>query len=155
MKTTIAFLPLLPFALATVDPENMSLKDANCDEISLDDQYTLQATCPNPYGYNPPEWRVELSLNQCFANYLGTLNYVPHGNFGQSCSDCHLDNYILTCQCGIGEGKGTKEATYNLNDSGTIKLMAETWNFTMECHGLYDFTNQKRTDAKEARLFVA
>ncbi|KAI0965044.1 hypothetical protein F4678DRAFT_485667 [Xylaria arbuscula] len=157
MKATIALLPLLTLVVAGFDRDNMSLKDGDCTSLSLSDKTILQAECTNPalkYTPNDRE-RMYLTLDRCFANYLGTLNYVPHGNFGNSCKDCHIDNYVLTCQCEIGKGQGTKKTTYNLNNSDVIKLKSNDFNYTMECHGLNDVTSLKRDEKKQARPFFA
>ncbi|KAI0968450.1 hypothetical protein F4678DRAFT_443035 [Xylaria arbuscula] len=145
MKSTIAFIPFFALLTAAVDFDWMSLKDANCTGIELVDQFTLGAQCDDPYtwhneGEGTTRW-LSLSLDRCFANNKGNLEYVPHGNFSWECGACDLHKYIYTCQCEVSKGGFPQETSFNLNDANIITLSVTDYNYTMACHGLNDISN--------------
>ncbi|KAI8945630.1 hypothetical protein F4801DRAFT_115747 [Xylaria longipes] len=152
--STLASLPLLAIVSAFEVPwyEKLSLGDANCQNFHLK-KTVLHATCKNP-ARNPDEAKpvdLSLDLNTCFANYLGTLNYVSDGGYGSSCSWCHLVGTKLVCMCSVGGDGGTKYNEYELNNWRTIRLTGG--DFTMHCGSTEGL--EKRVDNKEARPFVA
>ncbi|KAI0457017.1 hypothetical protein F5B21DRAFT_465249 [Xylaria acuta] len=152
--STLASLPLLVMVSAFELPwyEKMSLGAANCQNIHLTDGHVLHATCTNPAAdpsYTKPV-DLSLDLNDCFANYMGTLNYVSNGGFGSSCSS-HLVGTKLVSKCSVGKDRGTKHNEYELNDWHTIRLTGQ--DFTMHCGGTEGL--EKRVNNKEARPFVA
>ncbi|KAI1159472.1 hypothetical protein F5B18DRAFT_655590 [Nemania serpens] len=146
MKATIALSTLASLALVSayeVAPvEKMSLRDALCK--------------------NQP---INLDLNQCFANYLGTLNYVQDGGFGSSCDECYVDDsddtkYNLVCQCDTG-ADSTMNTTYALGDWKTIRIQgclgcqacSKECNLAIGCHNS-DYI-EKRAEDKIALPFLA
>ncbi|KAI0401139.1 hypothetical protein F4802DRAFT_601413 [Xylaria palmicola] len=139
--------------------EKMSLSDAHCEDINLTDSYILHARCVSvsspSWDLNSPPKDISLDLNKCFANYMGTLNFVPDGGFGTSCPECTIDDKKnLVCKCGIGAGMGYKETTQGLNDWRIIRVAGlGNSEIEMSCH--QDIGIQKRADDKEARPFVA
>ncbi|KAI1196132.1 hypothetical protein F5X97DRAFT_325807 [Nemania serpens] len=167
MKATIALSTLASLALVSAFEvpfwEKMSLSSASCRNVHLTDKYVLNADCANPSDPPPMEWRgISLDLNKCFANYLGTLNYVQDGGFGASCSDCRLegDNHDLVCQCDKGDGTGNKNTTYALSDWKTIRIegcagcqYCEKCVLNPSCH--YSDGIEKREEDKTARSFFA
>ncbi|KAI1184574.1 hypothetical protein F5B17DRAFT_433421 [Nemania serpens] len=172
MKATIAFstlasLPLAALVSAFEVPgwEKMSLRDALCKNVHLTDKYVLNADCTNPYDPPPLQTRsISLDLNKCFANYLGTLNYVQDGGFGASCDECHLeggDAYNLVCQCDMGDGTNKNmNTTYKLGDWKTVRIegcagcqYCGPCNLNPSCHSS-DYI-EKRSEDKKARNFLA
>ncbi|OTB02674.1 hypothetical protein M426DRAFT_24461 [Hypoxylon sp. CI-4A] len=128
MKTAIAsslaFLPLLAItsAFEVSDTYKKSLGNSDCTSILLEDAHVLRATCTDP----GPRTKVDLTLdlNTCFANYLGTLNHVPHGSggFAESCKFCHLDRTSLVCECSAGAGHGLRHSAVELADWNVIQF---------------------------------
>ncbi|KAI0912841.1 hypothetical protein F4824DRAFT_499570 [Ustulina deusta] len=155
LASTLAYLPLLAIVSAFAIPyyEKMSLSSAHCQNIRLTDGHVLHATCTNPAQDPAITEPVDLSLDldSCFANYLGTLNYVSDGGFSSSCSACHLVDTKLVCECSVGQGLGTKHNEYELNYWRTIRLTLE--DFNLQCGSTEGV--EKRADNKEARPFVA
>ncbi|OTA57453.1 hypothetical protein K449DRAFT_424833 [Hypoxylon sp. EC38] len=155
MKTTftstLAFLPLLALvsAFEVSDVYKKTLGNSNCTDIHLTDGHVLHANCDNP-GHGT-FMDVDLDLNQCFANYLGTLNFTPngHGGFGGSCSSCQIVDTKLTCQCSMGENRGTKYTEVELNDWNVIQVQEDS----LSCDSHEGI--EKRAIGKEARFFIA
>ncbi|KAI0149649.1 hypothetical protein F4776DRAFT_172816 [Hypoxylon sp. NC0597] len=155
MKTnftsTLAFLPLLAFvsAFEVSDVYKKTLGNSACTNIHLTDGHVLHANCEDP-GYGK-RMDVDLDLNQCFANYLGTLNFAPHGNggFGGSCSPCQMVGTKLTCQCLIGGNRGTKYSEVELNDWNVIQVEQDS----ISCASNEGI--EKRAVGKQARSFIA
>ncbi|KAI0425141.1 hypothetical protein F5Y09DRAFT_352663 [Xylaria sp. FL1042] len=136
----LASLPCLAFVSAREIPtfEKMSISDAQCEDIHLVDNHVLHATCKNPYldpAHTSPQ-DLEMDLDDCFANYKGTLNNLMWGpgGFSGSCIACFVtDDIKLVCQCYTGEGRKTKYNEFDLDNWRVIKLTLE--DFNLRCAG--------------------
>ncbi|KAI6090332.1 hypothetical protein F4821DRAFT_229090 [Hypoxylon rubiginosum] len=122
-----------------------SLGNSDFENFFLTDTYTLHATDNHNNDYT-------LDLNICFANYLGTLDHVTNlkGGFGGSCPSCAMNGTILSCECSMGEGLGTKHNEFQLDDWKTIQVAPGGILSCSDMPGV-----EKRLDNKSARLFVA
>ncbi|KAI2467569.1 hypothetical protein F4781DRAFT_303411 [Annulohypoxylon bovei var. microspora] len=155
MKTnfasTLAFMPLLSIvsAMEVSDVYKKTLGNSDCANIHLTGNHVLHANCERPgYGTHTD---YELDLNKCFANYLGTLNYIPNGNggFGGSCSPCKMSGTKLVCECSVGRRHGTRHNEVELNDWNVIQIQ----DAELTCASTEGI--EKRAVGKEARLFAA
>ncbi|KAL7623604.1 hypothetical protein AAE478_005156 [Parahypoxylon ruwenzoriense] len=148
-STTLVFIPVLTIVAASEisDIYKKGLGNSDCTNIHLTDRYTLHATCTNP-GYGTSK-DFSLNLNECFANYLGTLNHTPNGGFGGSCSPCTTSGTELVCECQVGEGHGTRYNAVDLGDWNTIQLS----DGKLSCSDTSGV--EKRAKSKEARFFIA
>ncbi|KAI1105748.1 hypothetical protein F4804DRAFT_110881 [Jackrogersella minutella] len=153
MKTNfasaLAFAPLLTVVSAyeISDVYKKTLGNSDCTNIHLTEGHVLRANCVNP-GYNK-HMDFNLDLNTCFANYLGTLNQVPNGGFGGSCSPCAIDGTKLTCECSGGKGRSKRHNEVELNDWNVIQIQ-DGYLTCGNTDGL-----EKRASNKEARFFLA
>ncbi|KAI1414162.1 hypothetical protein F5Y13DRAFT_188689 [Hypoxylon sp. FL1857] len=150
-SSTLAFVPLLALVSANEisDVYKKTLGNSDCTNIQLTEGHVLHANCENPgYGARAD---FELDLNECFANYLGTLNHVSHGNggFAASCSPCQMIGTKLSCQCSIGRDRGTRHSEVELNDWTVIQIQQNL----IVCGSTEGI--EKRAIGKEAQFFMA
>ncbi|EED84853.1 predicted protein [Postia placenta Mad-698-R] len=78
----------------------------SCQDEYLDGQ-NLVATCTADDG---SQVSSTLNLDDCVANYGGTLNCIPSGEFSYSCdvASCGLTGgEYMKCYCGNGKGGQT------------------------------------------------
>ncbi|XXG99657.1 hypothetical protein Hte_005998 [Hypoxylon texense] len=139
---SLAFLSVVSaFEIADIYKPNIGKVD--WDDLYLEDKYVLHAT------WSGHEYTLD--LNNCFANYEGSLTHIldGNGNFGQSCPSCAMNGTVLTCECSKGEGLGNQHNEFQLDDFKTLQFSDSE--FT--CTDMYGM--EKRDDNKGARLFVA
>ncbi|KAI1393008.1 uncharacterized protein F4822DRAFT_392833 [Hypoxylon trugodes] len=152
MKTNfasvLAFVPLLTIVTASEisDIYKKTLGNSDCTNIGLTDGHVLHATCTDPGVGKSADF--DLELNDCFANYLGTLNHVTNGGFAGSCHSCHMDGTKLTCDCSTGHGS-SKHNVVELNDWDVIQITEGS----MYCGGTDGI--EKRKLSKGSRFFRA
>ncbi|KAK8093975.1 hypothetical protein PG997_000660 [Apiospora hydei] len=116
-------LSLLAFALlaclfASADPTPFNI---SCQQWSFNGN-ELTALCDMAIG----SIATSLDLNDCYANYQGTLTPASMGQFTDSCTNRQLANYldgsqpkpqpILSADCSEGAGKPTQHNEVNLAD---------------------------------------
>ncbi|XDG08210.1 hypothetical protein ABKA04_007825 [Annulohypoxylon sp. FPYF3050] len=149
--STLAFMPFLAIvsAMEVSDVYKTDIGNCNCNNIHLTGNHVLNANCVRP-GYGS-RLNYSLDLNRCFANYLGTLNYIPEGNgdFGASCGPCKMNGTKLDCECEVGKGRGTRHNEVELNDYSVLQIRDDI----LTCDSTADI--QKRAVNKEARFFLA
>ncbi|KAI0503242.1 hypothetical protein F5B22DRAFT_558798 [Xylaria bambusicola] len=145
MKTTfssalacLAFLSFLGLASSIVIPpeDKINLEHAPCQNIRLEGQYVLRMD--NCTSARFPETHVNLSvdLNDCLANYRGTLNKVDKdGGFGATCPKCTIGKrYMLECQCNTGNGNETMTSTFDMNYWRNIRISSDFgYHFELIC----------------------
>ncbi|KAF2967664.1 hypothetical protein GQX73_g5905 [Xylaria multiplex] len=153
--STLASLPFLAITLAFEVPwfSKLSLSQANCENLYLEDGHILHVTCTNPIWdpkTTPPE-DLTVNLNDCIANYMGTLNFAYNGGFASSCESCKMDVKKLVCECSAGEGLGTKHTEFDLDNWRVIRLRAPV--LQISCGGSEGL--EKRVDDKNALPFIA
>ncbi|KAI1459877.1 hypothetical protein F4805DRAFT_34505 [Annulohypoxylon moriforme] len=149
--STLAFMPLLAIvsAFEVSDVYKTDIGNCDCTDIHLIGNHLLHANCERPgYGLRMD---YNLDLNKCFANYLGTLNYLPNGNggFGGSCSPCQMNGTKLVCECSIGKGQGTRHNEVELNNWNVIQIQDDQ----LACGSTEGL--EKRAVNKEAQFFRA
>ncbi|KAI1372319.1 hypothetical protein F4677DRAFT_265039 [Hypoxylon crocopeplum] len=153
MKTnfasTLAFIPVLTVvsAFEVAEIYKKTLGNSDCTNIHLTDGHVLRATCTDPATRSRHDY--DLDLNNCFANYLGTLDHTPHGDFGPSCNSCHMSGTKLICECSAGAGRGTKHNEFELDNWWTVQINPDVMTCNMNT-GI-----EKRSNGKEAQFFVA
>ncbi|KAI0104738.1 hypothetical protein GGR51DRAFT_572681 [Nemania sp. FL0031] len=151
--SSLLFLSLFANVLAMEIPfyEKQSLTDANCENIQIKDNHILTATCTEKDFSMPFTVDASLDLNDCFANYMGTLKLVYQGGgFSSSCDKIGLVNKTkLVADCGKGKenGGGTIHNEYELDNWRVIRLGLS--HFNMSC------SSTEGIEKKEARPFVA
>lgn len=117
----------------------MNLGSAQCQNVRLTDKYVLQADCTSPSSAPPDKLsrtHLNLDLNNCFANYKGTLNRAkPGGGFGASCPSCTLDDkYTMHCDCETGNGNETMKTEYDLNNWHPVRISGySSSNLKIDC----------------------
>ncbi|KAI1296987.1 hypothetical protein F5Y03DRAFT_292211 [Xylaria venustula] len=156
--STIASLSLLTIGSAYVlDPnEKLTLSEALCQNIHLTDNHILHATCTN-IGVDPRvggPYDLTLNLDDCFANYEGTLSWLPGtgGGFSSSCKSCHMVGTKLACQCETGlKPNDFKYNEYELDNWRVLKMSYA--DFNMRC--VNTFGMEKRARHKAPRHVVA
>lgn len=105
----------------------MSLGNGGCSDISLEADHILHANCKgyvseDPYGPPQKAKKVQLDLNKCFVNNLGTLNRAyGRGGYAGSCVACLVQDKTLRCSCKTGLKEPELKTNFiNLDDWRTI-----------------------------------